>query len=365
MIPDAEGNTLSRLIATARANVPMREVARRSGLSAAQISRIEAGSVESPTIETLTRIATALDRDPQLLLIALGRVEGTQALRHVQQALEAPGTGGAREEQRAQLAKRQKRVEELENLLASSRNEWQTLAGRHDVLTAEQVELYQQAEYFARAAGENNDQPELADEYRARVKAAETDLERVQSELKAFERQGHQVRDQLEKHEAILDEARERLAKTVQAVAAQLFVDVLAPPASELQAMATLNELLASSEKARAVLDARLHSLIAELGAKASRAATEEFAGEVQRQLEQVQKQISEQLIDATRHLRNQLVHQPGDADFRRLAAAWNRLTPERRERVLEFVEDQRRLSLQERLEQGGLSTVAGGESGF
>jgi hypothetical protein len=244
-------------------------------------------------------------------------------------------------------------VEELEKLHASTRNEWQTLAGRHDVLNAEALELYQQAEYFARAAGENNDQPELADEYRTRQKAAETDLARIQSELKAFERQGRQVRDQLERHEAILTEARERLAETAWRVAAELFLDVVVPPASELEAMASLNELLATSEKSRAVLDARIQSMIAELGAKASRVATVELAAEVQRRLEQVQKQISEQLIETTRHIRNQLVHQPGDADFRRLAAAWNRLTSERRERVLEFVEDQRRLSLQERLEQG------------
>lgn len=339
-----ESNTLSQLVSTARGNLPMREVARRSGLSAAQISRIEGGLVESPTIETLTKIARALERDPQLLLIALDRVDEVQALQHLQQALEAPGAGDPAP-RREQLEKRHGRVDELERLCARTTSEWQALAGRHDVLNAEAVELYQKAEFFARAAGDNGDQPEVAADYRERAKVAEADLARVQTELKAFERQGADVRKQLAKHESILAEARERLSATVQGIAAEVFVEVVVPFVREMEV--GYWAALASSERERRDRD-RLDAYIQKLGEDlasntASTRATAELANETWQQIERAQKQLSE--------LRNQLVHQPSDADFRRVAAAWNRLTPERRERVLEFVEDQRRLSMQEQLE--------------
>src|SRR5436309_2365871 len=49
--------------ARVRAGLSMRGLARRSGLSAAQVSRIEAGEVERPVAETLVKLAKALDRD--------------------------------------------------------------------------------------------------------------------------------------------------------------------------------------------------------------------------------------------------------------------------------------------------------------
>src|SRR5437867_5569477 len=75
--------------ARARAGLSMRGLARRSGLSAAQISRIEAGEVERPVAETLVKLAKALDRDAQLLLVFAGHIRGARARQLLRQAIEA------------------------------------------------------------------------------------------------------------------------------------------------------------------------------------------------------------------------------------------------------------------------------------
>ena len=75
--------------ARVRARLSMRGLARRSGLSAAQISRIEAGEVERPVAETLVKLAKALDRDPQLLLVFAGHIRGARARQLLRQAIEA------------------------------------------------------------------------------------------------------------------------------------------------------------------------------------------------------------------------------------------------------------------------------------
>jgi transcriptional regulator with XRE-family HTH domain len=67
----------------------MRGLARRSGLSAAQISRIEAGEVEQPAAETLVRLAKALNRDAQLLLVFAGHIRGARARQLLREAIEA------------------------------------------------------------------------------------------------------------------------------------------------------------------------------------------------------------------------------------------------------------------------------------
>jgi transcriptional regulator with XRE-family HTH domain len=72
-----------------RARLSMRGLARRSGLSAAQISRIEAGEVERPVAETLVKLAKALDRDAQLLLVFAGHIRGARARRLLRGAIEA------------------------------------------------------------------------------------------------------------------------------------------------------------------------------------------------------------------------------------------------------------------------------------
>src|SRR5205823_4062300 len=79
-----------------RAGLSMRGLARRSGLSAAQVSRIEAGEVERPVAETLVKLAKALDRDAQLLLVFTGHIRGARARQLVREAIEAlPEPGSA------------------------------------------------------------------------------------------------------------------------------------------------------------------------------------------------------------------------------------------------------------------------------
>jgi transcriptional regulator with XRE-family HTH domain len=82
--------TLAEVIreARVRARLSMRELARRSGLSTAQISRIEAGGVERPVAETLVRLAKALGRDAQLLLVFAGHIRGARAQELLRQAIE-------------------------------------------------------------------------------------------------------------------------------------------------------------------------------------------------------------------------------------------------------------------------------------
>ncbi len=72
-----------------RARLSMRGLARRSGLSAAQVSRIEAGEVERPAAETLVKLAKALDRDAQLLLVFAGHIRGARARQLLREAIEA------------------------------------------------------------------------------------------------------------------------------------------------------------------------------------------------------------------------------------------------------------------------------------
>ena len=83
--------TLAELTKEARmrAGLSMRGLARRSGLSAAQVSRIEAGEVERPAAETLVRLAKALDRDAQLLLVFAGHIRGARARQLLRKAIEA------------------------------------------------------------------------------------------------------------------------------------------------------------------------------------------------------------------------------------------------------------------------------------
>jgi transcriptional regulator with XRE-family HTH domain len=95
--------TMAEVIKDARlrARLSMRGLARRSGLSAAQISRIEAGEVERPVAETLVKLAKALDRDAQLLLVFAGHIEGARARQLLRQAIEALPEPGRAEQAEA------------------------------------------------------------------------------------------------------------------------------------------------------------------------------------------------------------------------------------------------------------------------
>jgi transcriptional regulator with XRE-family HTH domain len=108
--------------ARVRARLSMRGLARRSGLSAAQVSRIEAGEVERPAAETLVRLAKALDRDAQLLLVFAGHIRGARARQLLREAIEAlPEPGRAEQaDALARLEAEDEREQRLREELADA-----------------------------------------------------------------------------------------------------------------------------------------------------------------------------------------------------------------------------------------------------
>jgi transcriptional regulator with XRE-family HTH domain len=108
--------------ARVRAGLSMRGLARRSGLSAAQVSRIEAGEVERPVAETLVKLAKALDRDAQLLLVFAGHIKGARARQLLRQAIEAVPEPGRAEhaEALARLEAEDAREHRLQEELADA-----------------------------------------------------------------------------------------------------------------------------------------------------------------------------------------------------------------------------------------------------
>src|SRR5947209_965252 len=90
------GTAVEDLISAGREAVgmSMRELARRSSLSAAQVSRIESGGV-TPSIETLAKLAFALERQPEPLYIAAGYAGLADAVEVVRRMLKALPSGAA------------------------------------------------------------------------------------------------------------------------------------------------------------------------------------------------------------------------------------------------------------------------------
>src|SRR5512132_3357707 len=121
---DQEQTTLAEVTkeARVRARLSMRGLARRSGLSAAQVSRIEAGEVERPAAETLVRLAKALDRDAQLLLVFAGHIRGARARQLLREAVETlPEPGRAEHaDALARLEAEDEREQRLREELASA-----------------------------------------------------------------------------------------------------------------------------------------------------------------------------------------------------------------------------------------------------
>lgn len=61
------------------ADLSIRALAKRAGVSAAQLSRIENGLVAKPSPEILAALARALNRNPLPLLVLAGHIDGRQA----------------------------------------------------------------------------------------------------------------------------------------------------------------------------------------------------------------------------------------------------------------------------------------------
>ena len=224
MTPVTESNELAQLLTAARGNLPMRELARRSGLSAAQISRIEAGNVETPTIETLTSLSRALDRDPQLLLVALGRISSDEAVGLVLRAFSQLGSSAAQylREARGQVEYAHQRVRQLDKHRGALLNDWQVLAGQHDVLRAESAELEDEIESY-RASEELNEDSDAIAGLREEAEECQARLDEVLRDLEAIDRRGADLRQQMAQSEASMLEATERLFQVVRRSAGELF----------------------------------------------------------------------------------------------------------------------------------------------
>lgn len=84
---------LCDLVRTAREQrqISLRELARRSGVSAGQISRIESGDVQRPEVGTLEAIANAFGRPAEPLLFITGRIDEDEFYRRVTSLEEALG----------------------------------------------------------------------------------------------------------------------------------------------------------------------------------------------------------------------------------------------------------------------------------
>jgi transcriptional regulator with XRE-family HTH domain len=370
MVRVTEGNEIAQLITAARGDLPMRELARRSGLSAAQISRIEAGSVEAPTIETLNRLSRALERDPQLLFVALGRVDDDEAASYLLRALSqlGPSVPPVLEKARHRIEEAHRRVRQLDRERISLLNDWQALAGQHDELKAEVAELQGEIESL-RSSEDLNEDEDALEALREEAEEREERLHVVLRDLDAITRRGGELRQRMEKCEASMAAASERRAEFVRRAAGELFSSGATSTERELEALlASVMNLPPGSGKthlltqfiAPAAPDEEFMRRLDELVERSAR--VEVTTDDVRKQLaETITKSFAQtrvELEQAMRHLRNQLVHQTGDADFRKLAAAWNRLTPDRRAKVLDFVEDQRRLSIQDQVEREEVTVI-------
>jgi transcriptional regulator with XRE-family HTH domain len=82
--------TVAKALRQARGS-SMRQLAAKSGLSPAQISRIESGQVQQPAPATLVALARALWLNPMPLLILAGHIPDDEARNWIKNVLE-PGT---------------------------------------------------------------------------------------------------------------------------------------------------------------------------------------------------------------------------------------------------------------------------------
>jgi transcriptional regulator with XRE-family HTH domain len=362
MAPVTDSNMFAKLITAARGDLPMRELARRSGLSAAQISRIEAGLVETPTIETVTGLAHALERDPQLLLVALGRIDDEEAVALVLRALSqlGPSAPPGLREARKPVEQAHQRVQEVDNGRVRLLNDWQVLAGQHDVLKAESAELEEEIESL-RSSVELNDDPDAIASLREDADEREWRLNVVLRDVEAIDRRGAELRREMTKCEATMLKVVARRSEVLRLAAGELFVSGATSTDRVVEALLeNVANMPPGSGKSHLIsrylsssrADDELKRIVAEVTAKS--AEIEMTAEQVRTQLtERLEKSLAQtraEFDQLTRQLRNQLVHQTGDPNFRKLAAAWSRLNPERREKVLDFIEDQRRLSVQEQV---------------
>jgi transcriptional regulator with XRE-family HTH domain len=266
----------------------LRELARESGLSAGQLSRIEAGKTEQPSVETLVRLSQALDRDADALVVLATRPEALRGSRLQEARLRLLATieplaeperqALAREE--AELRQQISSVERLEREIAQSE------AGLVEARAVAAVE----------PAGGDGGRASVLEQRLA-------ELQRERAELDAT------------------------FVVSVRAVAARLFTEIrgrgggslTSTAAWQTQAPASTPTTMPSSWY---VQRRPLSELLLPSAASSPRTQADAMSAPAPRQ----------------------------DRQLRQLQQAWQRLTPARQRRVLEFVDDQLRLSIQDEI---------------
>jgi transcriptional regulator with XRE-family HTH domain len=266
----------------------LRELARESGLSAGQLSRIEAGKTEQPSVETLVRLAQALDRDADALVVVATRPEALRGSRlqdsrlrllaAIETLAEPDRQALAKEE--AELRQQISTVERLEREIAQSE------AGLVEVRAVAAVE----------PVGGDGDRGSVLEQRLA-------ELQRERAELDAT------------------------FVVSVRLVAARLFTEIRGRGGGSLTSTAAWQTQAAASTPTAMPSSWRLQrrplsELLLPSAAGSPRAEADASSAPAPRQ----------------------------DRQLRQLQQAWQRLSLERQRRVLEFVEDQLRLSIQDEI---------------
>jgi transcriptional regulator with XRE-family HTH domain len=296
----------------------MRELARRSSLSAAQVSRIESGGV-TPSIETLAKLALALERQPEPLYIAAGYADLSESLELVRGMLTALPSGAALD-----LAGALQELGELEaetdRLEAERQACWQASRAELGCVLDLQADLKlveDQANQAAVREHESDDPDEVAQ------LRGETALEAaVGRDLFVAEEASEEADNRLLEAETRAAIAQEALERRVREVAARLFL------LTGRERLARVSAVTNSSAAHRAEASARL--------------------GAMRNLTDWVEQDLSTTSPAQV------------DRDLRTVVRAWLELTSDRRRRVLAYVEDQRQLSAHE---VGSKTTRKGGEN--
>jgi transcriptional regulator with XRE-family HTH domain len=302
--PNREETPLGKIIELAREEegLGLRELARASGVSAGQISRILAGKTSQPSVETLVRLAGALERDVDALLVL---AESPEAF------------SGARLD-----AARIRLLEAIESLPAVHR---QALA---------------------------------ADEQNLRFQIEEA--ERLENDIRHFEVQLVESRAASEATLTAHDDGISLRSPTWKEVGTTAQSESLEPEGQLRRLRAerdALDETFAAAVREAA---ARLFSDVR--GRTSAPTSASSPAWHTQRRAATHQtnaprlsvRPLSELLPDLQSPTRDTVDRQEPttERELRHLLRVWEQLSPTRRRRVAEFIDDQHRLSLHEQLSQ-------------
>jgi transcriptional regulator with XRE-family HTH domain len=291
----------------------MRGLARRSDLSAAQISRIETGEVK-PSMETLAKLAVALERPLEpLLIMTLHREPAQQGLADVRRLLHGLQRAGDDD-----LPGRLLELDDHEERVAKLQNDCRFLEGTASAELQRLDHLRAQLELATRESERVAALAQQAGEASRSAQAEETTAraDSIFNAISYAEAVATNAKAAVDDHRRKLHAERSELESLVFDTAERLFLSVSHERLTRIRAL-TEPPSLTETEKA----------------------------------------EWADAALSATLSLRLTRTPDAGDPDTRELLDKWDALTDARRKRVLDFLEDQRRLSAQERatdLQEGG-----------